>query len=218
MPRRDSVCSEMELRGTAWALSGSPYLISGWSKLLAGQRAAAFDLLEGLVDEALVVFLREVPLDDLRRDHHREVDGFVADLLERPCRLELNLALGIADDPLRFLPRLLADLLAQPFAVGAASPDDGVRLDARLPDDLRRLLLQALQLLLRPPRVVERFADRLLALVERVEQRPPRKLRQQRQQHEERDDGPDEKPGIGLDQRIVHISASFQLSAVSCEL
>jgi len=32
------------------------------------------DLLEGVVDQFLVVFLGEVPLDDLRGDHHREFD------------------------------------------------------------------------------------------------------------------------------------------------
>ena len=31
---------------------------------------AALDLFEGLVDEALVVFLGQVPLDDLGGDHH----------------------------------------------------------------------------------------------------------------------------------------------------
>src|SRR5712692_6582240 len=48
---------------------------------------AAFDLLDGFVDEPLVVFLGEVPLDDLRGDHHREIDRLMPDLLQRARRL-----------------------------------------------------------------------------------------------------------------------------------
>ena len=53
---------------------------------------APFDLPEGLFDQALVVLLGQVALNDLRRDHHRQIDGFVADLLQRPGGFELNLA------------------------------------------------------------------------------------------------------------------------------
>ena len=42
------------------------------------------------------------------------------------------------------------------------------------------------------------------AALQRVEQRPPGELRQQPDEDEERQDGPDEEPGIGLDQRVVH--------------
>jgi hypothetical protein len=38
---------------------------------------------ERLVYQALVVFPGQVPLDDLGRDHHGEVDCFAADLFQR---------------------------------------------------------------------------------------------------------------------------------------
>jgi hypothetical protein len=97
----------------------------------------------------------------------------------------------------------LSHLFAQAFRVAAAPGDDRVSLDPGLTDDLRRLLLQPLELLLCLVRIVQRFADRLLPALEGLEQRAPRELRQQRQQDEERQDRPDEKPGIGLDQWIV---------------
>src|SRR5436189_6078997 len=71
-------------------------------------------------------------------------------------------------------------------------------------EQLLRLGVNALQVLLRLPRIVERLADRLLAVVERLEQRLPRKFREEREQHEEDDDGPDVKTWVGLDQRVIH--------------
>ena len=55
-------------------------------------------LLQRLVDQLLVVFLREIPLNDLRCDGDRQVSGLVANLFERASRLELNLPLGVLDN------------------------------------------------------------------------------------------------------------------------
>src|SRR5688572_5500877 len=41
-----------------------------------------FDLLERVFDEALIVFLRHIPLQDLRRNGNRQIDGLGTDLLE----------------------------------------------------------------------------------------------------------------------------------------
>ncbi len=100
-------------------------------------------------------------------------------------------------------------LLAGAGGVGAGARDDRVGFGARLDQDARRLSAQTLQLLPRLAGVVERLADRLLAPVERVEQRPPGELGEQRHQHTKRRDGPDIEPGIGLDQRVVHRRNSF---------
>src|SRR5215213_8731248 len=90
---------------------------------------AAFDLLQCFIDEPLVVFLREVPLDDLRRDHDGQIDRFAPYLLERATRLELNLPLRILDDVIGFGPRFGADLFTQPIAIGSALRDDRFGLD-----------------------------------------------------------------------------------------
>jgi len=62
--------------------------------------------------------------------------------------------------------------------------------------------VNALELLLRLPRIVKRLANGLLAVVERFEQRLPRELPEQHQKRQEDEDGPDVKPRIGLDQWI----------------
>src|SRR5262245_45252028 len=56
---------------------------------------AAFDLLQRLFNEALVVFLGQIPLDDLGGNHHRQIDRFGPNLLKSARRLELDLALGV---------------------------------------------------------------------------------------------------------------------------
>jgi hypothetical protein len=62
--------------------------------------------------------------------------------------------------------------------------------------------VNAFELLLRPPRIVERRADRLLPVVERLEQRLPRELREECHEDQEDEDGPDVKPRIRLDQWV----------------
>src|SRR5207249_10622692 len=142
----------------------------------AGVSVSAFlELLDGLIDQLFVVFLRNIPLNELRSDHHRQVGRFEANLLQRPPRLELDLTLGIANDRLGLRPRSLLHLLAQPFAVGSALRNDGLRLDASLSDDPRRLLIEALQLLLRLLRIVQRLPDHLLAVREGLQERAPGK-------------------------------------------
>ena len=60
--------------------------------------AGAFDLPEGLLNEPVVVFFGEIPLDELRGDHDRQVHRLDANLLHRARGLELNLTLGTLDD------------------------------------------------------------------------------------------------------------------------
>ncbi len=121
------------------------------------------------------------------------------------CGLELNLALRVPDDAVGLGPRLLPHLFPQPLGVRLGSARSiGLRLDAGLPDDLRRFLLQPLQLLLGLLRVVQRLSDRLLTAVERLQQRPPRELRQQRQQDQKREDCPDEQSGSGWTSGLSH--------------
>ena len=76
---------------------------------------ARLDLPERLVDEPLVVFLRQVPLDQLRGDLHGEIRGLVPDLLEGARGLQLNLPLGVPDDRLGLRLRPLLRSLAQPL-------------------------------------------------------------------------------------------------------
>ena len=64
--------------------------------------AAPFDLLQRVGDELCVVFLREIALDDLRGNLHRQFDGFGSNLLNRPGRFELNLSLGGTGNAFRF--------------------------------------------------------------------------------------------------------------------
>src|SRR3954464_8716529 len=87
-----------------------------WSREIrltgSGQRlmSLAFDLLQRLIDKALVVFGGQVPLDDLRGDHHRQLDRFATNVFERTARLELNLPLRVLHDVIGFGARLGADL------------------------------------------------------------------------------------------------------------
>src|SRR5262245_39457518 len=166
--------------------------------------ASSFHLRKGFVDQTFVVFLGQVSLNQLRRDHDRQIDGFTADLLQRAARLELDLAFGVLDDRLGFGAGLLLHFLAQPLGVASASADDGVGLDARLADDFGRFGVQPLELLLGFLGIVERPADRLLAAFEGTQKRTPGEPRQQRQQHKECDDGPDEQPRVRLNERVIH--------------
>ena len=54
----------------------------------------------------------------------------------------------------------------------------------------------------------------LLTALERLQQRPPGELREQRQQDQEREDRPDEQPGIGLDQRVIHATPHARSAAL----
>ena len=74
-------------------------------------------LLERLFDQALVVFLGDVALQQLRGDGHRQVDRLLADLLQRARRLELDLLLGVLDDARGLGLRLLLQLLAEAVGV-----------------------------------------------------------------------------------------------------
>ncbi len=139
----------------------------------------------------------------------RQVHRLVPDLLQGARGFELDLALGVLDDAGRFFPRLLTHLLAELVHVrpgGATMDSASVRACARI---VAESACTPLQLLLGLARVVQRLADRLLALVERRQQRPPGELRQQRHQHQEGEDGPDVEPWIGLDQRVVHRERPF---------
>ena len=82
------------------------------------------DLLEGVVDQPLVVFLRQVPLEQLRSDRHGQIDGLLADLLERALGLELDLSLGIADHPSASALAFWLQFFAQPRGVAARLVDD----------------------------------------------------------------------------------------------
>ena len=96
-----------------------------------------------------------------------------------------DLALGVLDDVLGVGARLLLHLLAGADGVGARARDDGIGLGPRLGEDARRFVVQALQLLPRLPRFIERLADRFLPAIERVEQRAPRELGEQPSEHDE---------------------------------
>ena len=63
--------------------------------------------------------------------------------------------------------------------------------------------------------IVERLPDRLLTALERLQQRPPRKLRQQRQQHQEGQDRPDEQARVRLDERVIHDACPFTGASTS---
>src|SRR6266576_1817329 len=101
-------------------------------------------------------------LDYLRRDHHRQVDRFVADLFQRAARLELDLPLRVLDDMIRLGSGLQLELFSQPITVGPALSNDRLRVVARPLDDLSRFDVQPFQLLLRLLGVVQRLADRVL--------------------------------------------------------
>ena len=83
--------------------------------------AAQSRLVEAHPRSALVVFLREVALDELRRDHHRQIGGLVADLLDRSLGLEMNLAFGVLTIVSASALGLLTHLFPQPFGIRRAS-------------------------------------------------------------------------------------------------
>jgi len=156
--------------------------------------SAGLDLFDGVVDQAFVVRLGHVPLQDLRRDHHRQVDRFVPDLLERAARLELNLALRrLATARLGFSPWPFSRIsLAQPLR----------RRDAprRSAPPLRRARLcsfaaYSFSLASASSRIAlglgQRAVDELLALLEQAEDRSPRELAEHDDDDHEDDQCPD---------------------------
>src|SRR5258706_788666 len=86
--------------------------------------ARRLELLESLFDQALVVLLRHVSLEELRGDVDRDVDRFLTDLLQGARRLHLDLALRVAHQPGRLGPRLILHLFPEPVGVGPAPRDD----------------------------------------------------------------------------------------------
>src|SRR5471030_1692559 len=152
---------------------------------------AVFDLFERFVDQPLVVFLGEIPLDDLGRDHHGEIDRLAPDLLERAARLELNLPLGVGDHLVGLPLGALTDFLTQPLGVATGLLDDRRRFRVRAVQ-LRGVLLQA-----RFRRVAillgagECLVDEFLALLQQPEDRSPGELAEHDDDDHENRERPD---------------------------
>src|SRR5688572_22992603 len=94
-------------------------------RALTSHAGLGFGLFQRFLNERLVVFARYLSTQNLRCDRYRKIDRFVADLLDRTCRFELDLPFGILDDRRSLASRFLLELLAQSLRVGAASCNDG---------------------------------------------------------------------------------------------
>ena len=110
--------------------------------------------------------------NQLGGDRYRQIDGFLSDLLHRAPGFVLNLPFGVPDDPFRLFARLLPQLFAQFIGFLPGFGEDRFRFDASLPDDLRGFFLNALQLQLGLPRVIERLPYGLLTGVQSLQQPP----------------------------------------------
>ena len=134
----------------------------------APERAREIDLAERLLDEAALVLLVEGLAGDLLGRQHGEVGDLLADLLQRAPRLRFDVA-GRRGD------QLLALLLAGRRRLGfrrlgrlAGAGHDVVGLLAGLGEPLAVLGEQLVGLLALPFGRLDRLADRLGALVERL--------------------------------------------------
>src|SRR6188768_1061203 len=75
--------------------------------------ARGLDLLDRVLDDGEVVFLRDVSPDELGGDRDREVYNLAPYLLDRPAGLDLDLPFGAAQQGLRFRLGLLTQFLAK---------------------------------------------------------------------------------------------------------
>ena len=105
-------------------------------------RTRSVDLAQRLIDELVVVFLRDIALEKLRRDGDRQIDGLVTNLLQRPHGFQLDLALGVLDQGLRLGLRASPQFLAEPLGVTTRFLEDGDGFPLRALE-LRRVLLQS---------------------------------------------------------------------------
>src|SRR5262245_58701275 len=180
---------------------------------LSVRPTGAIQTADDVANQLFVVFLRHVPAQELRRNRDRQVHGFVAQLLDRLGRLLLDAALSVLDDAGRIVLRLLLHLLPEPLGVAAGARDDALGLAARLDEQLRGVLLDALEVFLRFPGVLDGAGDRLLPPLERREQRRPGELLQEEEQHQEGEDRPQIQAGVHQDQRVsLHVRDLAQSS------
>ena len=102
-----------------------------------------------------------------------------------------------------------SELLPEAIGVGPGAGQQLLGVHAGLREELAGFLLGPLQLLARLARVVDGRGDRLLTIVERLEQRHPGELAQRPGKHEERRDRPEVQPRIDCDEWILHGGRPF---------
>src|SRR5215217_5741759 len=135
--------------------------------LPAAQRREV-ELLEGLLDQALLVVLVERLAGHLLGRHDREVGDLVADLLDRAPGLGVDVAPGLLHELLALQLGLLERLALVDLAGLARAGDDLVGLRPGLAETLAVLLQDLPRLRARALGDVDRLLDRALALVERL--------------------------------------------------
>ena len=119
---------------------------------------------------------RRISLDAIATDRST---ASRADLFDGLRGLALDLPLGFLGDVRGVGHGLVLEFLPEPIGVGARAGQQVFGVHARLREELAGVLLRALELLARLAGVVDGGGDRLLPLVERLEQRLPGELAQQ---------------------------------------
>ncbi len=138
----------------------------------------------------------------LRRGDQRQGGDLCPDLFERALRLGLDLALGLLEPPLAVGLCLLLDPLALGVGDAPSLGEDLLGLALRLPDQGAVLLEQLASLVAGAVGLLDRHADLLAAVVDRLLDRAEGVLPEHEERDREGDQRPDHQAGNDLDQGV----------------
>jgi hypothetical protein len=150
----------------------------------------------------VVVVVERLARDLLGRENG-EVGDLAADLVERPARLELDLAPGVGQHLLARGLGIRLRLVLDPVGRLARAGDDVLGLLARLLQPLAVLVQQLVGLNAHALRVLDRLLDRKAPLVERLRDPRERQPAEDEQRDPERDQRPDHQPYVRADQEVA---------------
>src|SRR3954447_21956398 len=177
-------------------------LLHGLVALLGRQRGEV-ELAQRLLDVPPLVGAVERLARDLLGRKHGQVGDLGADLLDRAARLGLDVAAGLLHHLLALGARFRERLLLGRLGRAAGPRDDLVRLAARVGEPLAVLAQQLVGLLAHLRGVVDRFLDRVLALVERLADARERDLGKQPEREAEDEQRPDHQADVRADEEGV---------------
>ena len=159
------------------------------------------EVADRVLDQLAVVVAVEHLAGHLRGRDERELGDLGADLLERADRLGLDLLARLLEPALPVGLDLLLGALALRLGDLARLGEDLPRLALGLADQLLVLLEQPAGLGARVLRLLDRGADALAALVDRLLDRAERELPQDEERDREADERPDHQTRDDVDQR-----------------
>jgi hypothetical protein len=159
-----------------------------------------------------VVVRRERLAGDLLGRDHRQVRDLLADLVERPPCLGLDVPPRGSQQLLALLGRVGLGLVGQRVGRLAGAGRDVLGLLARLAESGAILVEQLVGLALRAFRVLDRLLDRLASALEGLGDAREDELVEDQQRRAEQEQRPDHQPQAGADQEAA---AAVLLAAAS---